>query len=107
MLAGREEVPRFVEPMLLASGLPNAAGRDQWALELKWDGVRGQLRCEGGRGWTLRSRPGRDCTPEFPELGELAQALRGRRVVLDGELVCLGSDGKPVFGAVSRRLVGR
>ncbi len=55
----------------------------------------------------MRSRPGRDCSAEFPELAELARALRAHRVVLDGELVHLGVDGKPDFAAISRRLVGR
>src|SRR4051794_32548614 len=106
MHAPREELPRFIEPMLLATGLP-AGGADRWALEVKWDGLRAQLRVDGQRGWTLRSRPGRDCTDEFPELTELARALRAHRAVIDGELVHLGADGKPDFAAISRRLVGR
>jgi bifunctional non-homologous end joining protein LigD len=105
MHAPREPLPRFIEPMLLQTGLP-ARLADDWALELKWDGLRVQLRVEAARGWTLRSRPGRDCSAEFPELAELATALRGHRIVLDGELVNLGADGKPDFAAISRRLVG-
>ena len=30
-----------------------------------------------------RSRPGRDCTAEFPELTAIAEAFGGRRVILD------------------------
>jgi bifunctional non-homologous end joining protein LigD len=101
-LAVREELPRFLEPMLARSGLP--ACNDGWAIEVKWDGIRGQLRVDRG-GWSLRSRPGRDRTDSFPELGELVDALRRRRVVLDGELVHLGADGKPDFRALRRRLV--
>lgn len=33
--------------------------------------------------------------------------LAGRRVVLDGELVCLSADGKPDFAALRRRLIAR
>src|SRR4051812_31140659 len=106
MHAPREPLPRFIEPMLLEAGLP-ARVDDDWALELKWDGLRAQLRVAGSSGWTVRSRPGRDCSAEFPELAELASALRGHRIVLDGELVHLGVDGKPDFAAISRRLVGR
>lgn len=105
MQAPREQLPRFIEPMLLQTGLP-AGGADAWALELKWDGLRAQFQVDGRGGWTLRSRPGRDCTSEFPELAELACALRAHRAVLDGELVYLGPDGKPNFAAISRRLVG-
>ena len=52
----------------------------------------------------VRSRPGRDCTAEFPELAAIAEALDGRRVILDGELVCLDSEGKPDFAALRNRL---
>jgi hypothetical protein len=39
---------------------------------------------------------GRDCTAEFPELASIA----GRhRVLLDGELVCLGADSPPLSRA--------
>jgi bifunctional non-homologous end joining protein LigD len=84
--------------MLLQTGLP-ASAADGWALELKWDGPRAQLRIDGRRGWTLRSRPGRDCTSEFPELAELGGELRAYRAIVDGELVHLGPDGKPDFAA--------
>ena len=85
----REELPRFVSPMLLRGGTPpDGAG---WAVEVKFDGMRSQLRYDGRR-LCLRSRPGRDCTVEFPELAELADALGRRHVALDVELVCLGED---------------
>jgi ATP-dependent DNA ligase len=43
----------------------------------------------------VRSRPGRDCTHEFPELAAIAGALARASVILDGELVCFGAGGKP------------
>lgn len=96
-----EELPRFIRPMLASSGsAPTASG---WALEVKWDGIRAQLRYDGGC-VCLRSRPGRDCTEQFPELVDIAGALAARRVILDGELVCLDLEGKPDFGALRRRL---
>lgn len=52
----------------------------------------------------MRSRPGRDCTHHFLELGEVAAALASSRVVLDGELVVFGEDGRPDFGAIRQRL---
>jgi bifunctional non-homologous end joining protein LigD len=52
----------------------------------------------------LRSRPGRDCTEEFPELGAITRVLGRHRVLLDGELVCLGTDGGPDFASLRRRL---
>jgi bifunctional non-homologous end joining protein LigD len=89
--------------MLLASGsLP--AGPD-WALELKWDGCRAQLRYDG-HSLSLRSRIGRECSGDFPELATIADALDRRQVTLDGELVCLRDDGRPDFAWLRRRLAG-
>jgi bifunctional non-homologous end joining protein LigD len=76
---------------------------DGWALEVKFDGMRVQLRSDG-RAVCLRSRPGRDCTEEFPELALIQGTLGRRRVLLDGELVCLAADGSPDFARLRRRL---
>ena len=67
------------------------------------DGCRAQLRYHGRR-VRVRSRPGRDCTAEFPELAAIATALAGRRVIIDGELVCLDREGRPDFAALRARL---
>jgi bifunctional non-homologous end joining protein LigD len=74
-----------------------------WAFEVKFDGMRLQLRRDG-RAVCLRSRPGRDCSEEFPELTAIASALGRHRVLLDGELVCLGADGGPDFASLRKRL---
>jgi bifunctional non-homologous end joining protein LigD len=96
-----EELPRFVAPMLARTGpLP---AREGWAVEVKFDGMRLQLRRDG-RAVCLRSRPGRDCSEEFPELGTITSALGRHRLLLDGELVCLGADGSPDFARLRRRL---
>ena len=99
----REDLPRFVEPMLARAG--HAPAAEGWTIELKLDGCRGQLRVDRGR-WCLRSRPGRDCGEGFGELESLAGALAAHRVILDGELVCLGADGKPDFHALRPRMLG-
>jgi bifunctional non-homologous end joining protein LigD len=102
--APTEPLPDRVAPMLLRAGLPPACARDQWALELKWDGMRAQLRVARDGSWCLRSRPGRNCGDQFPELIPLADSLARRDVLLDGELVCLNSDGHPDFHRLRRRL---
>src|SRR3954447_26036580 len=102
--APREPLPRFLAPMLLGSGLPPADARDRWALEVKWDGMRAQLRVDSDGAWCLRSRPGRDCSDQFPELEHLASQLAGRDFLLDGELVCLDAAGLPDFHKLRRRL---
>jgi bifunctional non-homologous end joining protein LigD len=99
-----EELPRFIPPMLASAGAaPVTAG---WAMEVDWDGIRAQLRFDG-RSVCVRSRQGRNCTPEFPELVELHETIAGWNLLLDGELVCLGPDGKPDFLALRRRLTSR
>ena len=90
-------------PMLLRSGAVPVG--EAWALELKWDGCRAQLRYDG-RSVSLRTRHGRECSADFPELQEIGSILGKRRVTLDGELVCLDSDGRPDFAWLRRRLTG-
>jgi ATP-dependent DNA ligase len=76
---------------------------DGWAFEVKFDGMRLQLRSDG-RNVCPRSRPGRDRSEEFPELAAIESALGRHRVLLDGELVCLGADGSPDFASLRSRL---
>jgi len=90
--------------MLCTTGAPPTG--DDWQLEVKFDGIRGQLRVDD-RGWTLRSRPGHDRTVDFPELEVVRDALAGRSVLLDGEVVVFDRAGRPDFAAVRRRLGGR
>jgi bifunctional non-homologous end joining protein LigD len=100
-VTSREDLPRFVAPMLAHTG-PMPVG-DGWAVEVKFDGMRLQVRRDG-RAVCLRSRPGRDCTEEFPELAAIQSSLGRHRVLLDGELVCLAADGSPDFARLRRRL---
>jgi bifunctional non-homologous end joining protein LigD len=88
--------------MLAASG--SAPEGPDWAAEVKWDGLRGQLRHDGRR-TTLRSRNGHDLSSAFPELvAEAGRRLRQQTALLDAEIVCLKADGRPDFGAVRARM---
>jgi bifunctional non-homologous end joining protein LigD len=87
---------------MLARTGPMPVG-DGWAVEVKFDGMRLQLRRDGCS-VCLRSRPGRDCTAEFPELAGIERVLGRHRVLLDGELVCLAADGNPDFASLRKRL---
>jgi bifunctional non-homologous end joining protein LigD len=70
-----------------------------WIFEVKWDGFRALL-CSDENGVRLVSRNG-NTFKSFPALCEgLARDLKGRRCVLDGEIVCLDSEGKPRFEAL-------
>ena len=89
--------------------MTGGTARDSWdgfALEVKWDGCRAQARIDRGA-FSLRTRHGRACTSEFPELEELGRAVSAQRVILDCELVCLAADGLPDFAAVRARLGSR
>lgn len=101
---GAEPLPEVVPPMLAGAGpLPEG---DQWAFEVKWDGVRALCRSEPGS-LVLRSRAGADITAGYPELGGLGRALHEHRAVLDGEIVAfdLASDPpRPSFQALQRRM---
>ncbi|MEU0154050.1 non-homologous end-joining DNA ligase [Micromonospora fulviviridis] len=93
-------MPTLVPPMLAGAGaLPTGPG---WGYKFKWDGVRAVAYVD--RGLRLLSRNDRDVTRAYPELGELADLLAGRRAVLDGEIVALDADGRPSFSALRRRM---
>src|SRR3954467_4715866 len=98
----REPLPRFLEPMLATSGgVPEGS---RWAAEVKWDGLRGQLRHDGRRA-TLRSRNGHDLSAAFPELvAEAGRRLGRKAALLDAENVCLNPHGRPDFVAVRARM---
>jgi bifunctional non-homologous end joining protein LigD len=74
-----------------------------WAAEVKWDGYRA-LCLRDDHGVRLESRRGTDMAPWFPELGGLHPALGGHQVVLDGEVVALGPDGRPAFELLQQRM---
>ena len=78
---------------------------ERWALDVKFNGCRAQVRAHAGV-FTLRTRPGRLCTDQFPELTALADAIPDG-LILDAELVCLDATGRPDFGRLRRRLVVR
>lgn len=89
-------LPTGLSPMLATPGaLPLG---EQWAYEVKWDGVRALVAVEAGR-VRATSRNGNDITGGYPEL----TALTGPDRLLDGELVAL-VDGVPDFGALQTRM---
>ena len=99
-----ERLPDFIPPMLLTTASEVPTDED-WGLEVKWDGMRAQVRFDGRR-VTLRSRAGRDCTAQFGELRAIAEALDDE-VLLDGELVCFDHEGLPDFERLRSRLRAR
>ncbi len=99
-----EPFPSGLLPTLATatSELPTGAD-DEWAFELKWDGVRALAYLCDGR-LRLESRNGNDITPRYPELHGLAEAAAGRRLVLDGEVVAFDEHGRPSFSLLQSRM---
>jgi bifunctional non-homologous end joining protein LigD len=90
-------------PMLAQLGsLPSVRG-EEWAVEMKWDGVRALVYLEDG-GVRLLSRNGKDVTAAYPELQLMAGATGRRPAVVDGEIVAFDDAGRPSFGALQPRM---
>lgn len=75
-------------------------------LELKLDGARVQVHRDGDR-VRVYTRQLNDVTAAVPEVVEAAMALEVGRVVLDGEAICMRSDGRPLPFQDTMRRFGR
>jgi bifunctional non-homologous end joining protein LigD len=98
----RELMPHGLRPMLATAGsLPEDEAA--WGFEVDWDGARATLASDGGR-VELTGVEGEELLPLAPELRALGLALGSLPVVLDGELVAIGEDGRPDRARLERRL---
>ncbi len=95
-------MPRGVQPML-ARLSPRPPAGDDWAFELKWDGVRAIAYADRGE-VRVAGRRGEDATPRYPELAAAGDALAGHRAVFDGEVVAFDEQGRPSFQLLQRRM---
>ncbi len=99
---GPVEMPEHLRPMLAtAAALPRSD--DEWAYEVKWDGVRAISYWRGGE-MRIESRNLNDVSSRYPELRELGSELGAREVVLDGEIVAFDEQGKPSFEQLQGRM---
>jgi bifunctional non-homologous end joining protein LigD len=99
----RQPLPAAFRPMLAVSGPTMPADAPNWALEMKWDGVRALAFIEKGR-VRLMSRTERDITVTYPELSGLGAATAHKQLLLDGEIVVFGENGWPEFEALQPRM---
>ena len=103
------QLMRPVQPMLAesASTLAEALGQlDDAAVEYKLDGARIQIH-KSGSDVRIFSRTLNDVTESVPEIVSLVKALPGRELILDGEVIALGPDGRPHPFQVTMRRFGR
>jgi len=98
----REAMPEHITPMLASSG-PVPDEEDQWAFELKWDGVRAIAYLRPGR-VRIESRNLNDVSGRYPELRALGRQLGMREAVLDGEIVAFEEHGRPSFSHLQPRM---
>jgi bifunctional non-homologous end joining protein LigD len=88
--------------MLARPGSPPAGRLAEWAVEMKWDGVRALAFIERGQ-VRLVSRAGQDISATYPDLAGLGRAVTGGQALLDGEIVAF-TDGRPDFEALQPRM---
>jgi bifunctional non-homologous end joining protein LigD len=96
-----ETMPDSLAPMLAMTG--EAARSDpDWRFEPKLDGYR-VIAFIAGATVRLQSRRGIDLTAQFPEIVAELAGFGGDQMILDGEIVALGPDGRPSFNALQNR----
>ena len=88
----------FIEPCLptISRSVPTGPG---WAYEIKHDGFR-FLAVRQGKRVRVYSRGGHDWSKQLPAIVDAMQGLPVRSVVIDGEGVICGPDGKSDFDAM-------
>jgi bifunctional non-homologous end joining protein LigD len=93
---------RGLKPMKATTG--EVPGGDDWAFEVKWDGMRVLAASGPDQPITAISGNGIEVSGRFPELGEIADAAGGCSVVLDGEVVVLDERGRSNFSLMQSRM---
>ena len=96
-----ESMPAKLLPMLAEVG-EGVRSDPNYLYEPKLDGYRTIAYIHDGK-VRLESRRGLDYTPVFPEIVTDLAAQAVDRMVLDGEIVAMGPDGRPSFNALQNR----
>jgi bifunctional non-homologous end joining protein LigD len=99
----REPMPPRISPMLAKPTKALPPDDENWAYEIKWDGVRAIAYSEPGR-IRFESRNHNDITHSYPELKAFNRALSSHRAILDGEIVAFDENGRPSFGRLQGRM---
>jgi DNA ligase 1 len=112
-LAGyRLQLFRPVQPMLADSAadvgeaMGEAVGTTSAALEWKLDGARIQVHRAGDR-VAVYTRNLNDVTARVPEVVDAVRSFRARELILDGEVIALAANGRPLSFQDTMRRFGR
>ena len=87
---------------MLAESSAEPFDGEQWLFEIKWDGYRAIAFIEHGR-VRLVSRNQNELTARYPELKDMAQQIKAKTAILDGEVVALDAQGKASFSLMQQR----
>jgi bifunctional non-homologous end joining protein LigD len=101
--APKERMPSRIDPMLAKPGDVPESDSDEWAYEIKWDGVRVLGYANRGK-WSMLSRRFEDVSARYPELEAIAEAISEHSAILDGEVVALDEEGRPRFQLIQSRM---
>lgn len=97
--------PDEVHAMLATPATPEEihATQDEYAYEMKWDGVRSIVYL-ADHDVRLVSRRGRDDTATYPDVVAALAKIDAETAVLDGEIVVADANGRPTFGLLQNRI---
>jgi bifunctional non-homologous end joining protein LigD len=101
--ATKEKMPAKLQPMLAKPGEVPESDSDDWAYEIKWDGIRALGYARRGK-WSMLSRRQEDVSARYPELEGIAEVLADHDAVVDGEVVALDAEGRPRFQLIQSRM---
>jgi len=99
--AVKRAAPEQIHPML-ATAIERPFDNKEWLFEIKWDGYRAVAFVENGA-VRLISRTQNDLTGRYPELQILPQLVKGKNVILDGEVAALDEQGRASFSLMQQR----
>jgi bifunctional non-homologous end joining protein LigD len=95
-----------IKPMLATLGdESDLTSDDEWAFEMKWDGIRAIAHVEPDGTVLLRTRNGNDVTVTYPEVVDgLRASVNADQAILDGEIVAVDGKARPDFGLLQTRM---
>src|SRR3954467_4385847 len=94
-------MPALIKPML-ATLVDEPFSDPDWIFETKWDGFRSVCFLKNGKARFV-SRNQIEMTPQYPELAGIAQQVRAKEAILDGEICALDPQGIPRFQMLQRK----